>query len=478
MYGTAFSAFSSELCKIADTVKTTPAALKSVLLPHQERIIRRIKKSPGLVVAHGLGSGKTYSSIAASVKLNPDNVTVLVPAALKDNYKKELDKHVEGTLPVQIGSLQKAVKDGEMAASDLLIVDEAHRARESKSKTYGTLSKAKAKKRLMLTASPVYNKPKDIASLVNLAAGKKILPLGSDFDKKYVKQPRTGLLALLPWSDPDPQIIRKKELGGVLNAWVDRHESTGSDFPDRTDERVSVPMSKRQAKIHQMAWGGLPLMTRMRMKKGLPPHKKELQELNKFESQARQVSNTEAPFTVGGDAPITPKLRTAYGKFKEKADSNPRHKAVVYSNYLGSLTDYSKMLEQDGVPHASFTGKQKGKERKQIIEDFNNDKIKALLVSSAGGEGLDLKGTRQVQVLEPHWNEEKVKQVIGRAIRHKSHANLPAKERKVHVEKYDTYPKGLLGGKKLSVEDWLYDMSDQKERLNNQLLDLIQSEDK
>ena len=47
-----------------------------------------------------------------------------------------------------------------------------------------------------------------------------------------------------------------------------------------------------------------------------------------------------------------------------------------------------------------------------------------LLLSDAGKEGLDLKETSQVHVLEPQWNDEKVEQVIGRAVRFKSHARF------------------------------------------------------
>lgn len=470
----------SELIKIAETIHTTPAQLKTVLLPHQKRVVKRMEKSPGLVVAHGLGSGKTLASIAASVQLQPDSVTVAVPASLKDNYKKELDKHVEGTIPVKLESLQRAAKRGKLDQSDMLIVDEAHRARNPSSKTFGVLKKDVAAKRMLLTASPVYNKPEDIAPLVNLAAGDKVLPVGKDFEKKFIQAPGEGMMALMPWKDPNPKVVKQKELGGILNAWVDKHQETGGEFPDRTDKRISVPMDKQQTKLHRMAWGELPMMVRLRMKKGLPPTKKDLQEINKFESQARQISNTLRPFTnPGEEAQITPKLRAAFRNLKSQADENPKHKAVVYSNYLSSLDDYEKMLERNKIPHARFTGKQKPKERKQIIEDYNKGKIKTLLVSSAAGEGLDLKGTRQVQVLEPHWNEEKLRQVVGRAIRHQSHSHLPKKDRHVNVEKYETYPKGALTffGKEMGVEQWLYDMSDQKDRVNKKVLDLIQSED-
>jgi ERCC4-related helicase len=77
--------------------------------------------------------------------------------------------------------------------------------------------------------------------------------------------------------------------------------------------------------------------------------------------------------------------------------------------------------------------------RKKIVENFNDGVYDALLISSAGAEGLDLKKTTSVHILEPHWNNEKIEQVIGRAVRYDSHKGL-SKEKQV-VEVYQYYAK-------------------------------------
>ena len=46
--------------------------------------------------------------------------------------------------------------------------------------------------------------------------------------------------------------------------------------------------------------------------------------------------------------------------------------------------------------------------------------------------------------MEPHWNEAKVQQVIGRGIRYKSHVDLPPEQRKVEV--FYWYSIGVLLG--------------------------------
>jgi hypothetical protein len=50
--------------------------------------------------------------------------------------------------------------------------------------------------------------------------------------------------------------------------------------------------------------------------------------------------------------------------------------------------------------------------------------------------------TGGVHILEPHFNDEKINQVIGRAARYESHANLPEEDRNVQVYKYQSnFPK-------------------------------------
>ena len=92
------------------------------------------------------------------------------------------------------------------------------------------------------------------------------------------------------------------------------------------------------------------------------------------------------------------------------------------------------------------------KKREEIVEEYNNNKIKVLLISKAGGEGLDLKATRNIIIMEPSWNEATHKQVIGRAIRYKSHEGVPKKDRVV-----DVYRLFLLKRAEEAVIDQLMD---------------------
>jgi len=59
--------------------------------------------------------------------------------------------------------------------------------------------------------------------------------------------------------------------------------------------------------------------------------------------------------------------------------------------------------------------------------------IKVVLISQAGSEGLDFKFIRQVHILEPWYNMNRIEQIIGRAVRNCSHKDLPFNERNVQI---------------------------------------------
>jgi SNF2 family DNA or RNA helicase len=475
--------------KLADII--TP------LQPHQKRVVDRLQEQRGLVVAHGLGSGKTLSSIAAAESLGLPT-SIVVPASLQANYLKEIDKHTNpGLKNFKLDSLQKITRNADQNyTTGLLVVDEAHRLRDPKTKGYKAIKKTVADKKLLLTASPVYNHPVDVSSLVNIAAGEKVLPEDKkDFEAKYIKREAIkpslwGRLVHRAKPGEREVLTNTRELSGVLKQWVDYHENTANKeyFPERKDEFIRVPMSAKQQVVYDALLDKAPAWVKYKVKKGLPPNKQEKQLINSFLTTQRQVSGNIRPYVEG----LSPeeavehavKANEAFKRFNENLKKDSSSKAVVYSNYLDAgLEPYEVLLKQNKIPFGKFTGQMKKKERDQVIKDFNDDKIKALLVSSAGGEGLDLKGTRQVQILDPHWNNEKIEQVIGRAIRFKSHDHLPEAKRNVTVERYlATTRPGLFSrildrkSSDMSADEYLDMLSKNKDELNNALRGLLQKQ--
>jgi Helicase conserved C-terminal domain/SNF2-related domain len=467
------------------------AKVKTPLQPHQQRVVDRItaEDQPGLVVAHGLGSGKTLTSIAAQEALGLPS-DVIVPAALQANYAKERRKHMTGASPTaRIQSMQNLARKGTATTNPLLIVDEAHRARDPGSRTQQALQQSTAKKRMLLTGSPFYNHPADIAPLVNLVANRGILPGDREaFSDRYISNEAVspGIIRRLMGVKPgERQVLNQKrapELQKVFNKWVDYHGGSKENFPDVAYQDVPVQMTPEQLKIYDAVLKGGPRWLDYKIKSRLPPSKREAKSLNTFLSGVRQISNTTEPFQTGEAE--DPKIQRAFGDLQKTLAENERAKAVVYSNFLGAgIKPYRERLQAARIPFGEFTGHQSQTERDQMVRDYNANKLRALLLSSAGGEGLDLKGTRLMQILEPHWNEEKLHQVEGRGARYMSHADLPPEERKLLVQRYlSTRPRsGLLERAHLkkpggSVDEYLQQLSNDKSRLIDQFRALMEQQ--
>ena len=75
-----------------------------------------------------------------------------------------------------------------------------------------------------------------------------------------------------------------------------------------------------------------------------------------------------------------------------------------------------------------------------LTNDNNKDgfKTKVILISKAGSEGIDLKFIRQVHILDPWYNMNRLEQIFGRAVRNKSHKALPFDKRNVQLFMHGT----------------------------------------
>ncbi len=97
------------------------------------------------------------------------------------------------------------------------------------------------------------------------------------------------------------------------------------------------------------------------------------------------------------------------------------------------LTPIMKWLESRNKKYRHVTGDLSIEERKTAVEDYNDGKVSILLISKSGGEGLDLKGTNYIIIMEPSWNENAIEQIIGRGVRYKSHEGLSKSKQNVTI---------------------------------------------
>ena len=110
----------------------------------------------------------------------------------------------------------------------------------------------------------------------------------------------------------------------------------------------------------------------------------------------------------------------------------------TYALYTGTETTEEKEIIRNvfnsswnSVPSTLAT------QLKEINQNNNlGEIIKILMITSSGSEGITLKNTRFVHLVEPYWHPVRTDQVIGRARRICSHKDLPEYLRSVEVFVY------------------------------------------
>ncbi len=474
---------------------------RAVTQAHQERVLSKLDQETGIVAAHSMGSGKTLTALLAiekALKESPKKVLVAVPAPLVSNMKEESEKHkIDISDPrVILLSYEGAVaKASELAKENysLAVMDEAHRLRNKETKRASELDKVfeRADKTLQLTGTPIYNKPHDIAVLVNQAAGKKVLPEDQKaFEARYIGQRKIepGFFAktvLGVSTGYQPYLKNTNELKSILKQYVDVYDAkveNPGDFPTTHEKVVRVEMDEHQQKIYNFLEGNLPAPIRWKIRMGLPLDKKESANLNAFSTGVRQASNSTAPFVrQPSEDYVTPKIGKMADSFVGHAKSTPNFKGFVYSNYLDAgLRSYQAELHRRGIKAEIFDGSLSRKQKDDLKNRYNAGEMNCLLVSSSGAEGLNLKGTKLVQIMEPHFNKSKIDQVVARAVRYKSHEHLPDEERHVIVERYHSVLRPstmdkVLGSPGKSIDEYLENMSNEKHVIQKGIMDLIKS---
>ena len=71
-------------------------------------------------------------------------------------------------------------------------------------------------------------------------------------------------------------------------------------------------------------------------------------------------------------------------------------------------------------------------------DNLNGERIKVIIISEAGSEGIDLKNIRQIHIMDPWYNMNRIEQIIGRGVRNCSHKFLPFNKRNVQIFLYGT----------------------------------------
>jgi hypothetical protein len=165
----------------------------------------------------------------------------------------------------------------------------------------------------------------------------------------------------------------------------------------------------------------------------------------------------------------------------------------TYALYTGTETSEEKEIiryiyngEWDKIPDSIAR-----ELRRSHVNNNMGEVIKILMITSSGSEGINLRNTRFVHIMEPYWHPVRTEQVIGRARRICSHKDLPQSKQTVEVFLYlmTFSPEQLISDEAIELkrkdlskalprvpitsDEYLFEISEIKARLTGQLTDII-----
>jgi superfamily II DNA or RNA helicase len=387
---------------------------KMPMKKHQLAVVKHLNDHRGLLAIHSTGAGKTLTSVAASqcyLDKHPNRkVIVVTPVSLQENFKKEMIAYgAEIDDRYEFYTIQGFVTKDVMCRKSMLIIDEVHNLRtEIRKSRSGKLTGAyaqalvdcakKADRVLLLTATPIVNGLHDLANPMAMIDGKKPMTK-SEFQKIFAE----GSNSLANYME------------GKISMYKPDEKATAKYYPRSNKNDIFIPMSSMFEKSYD-----------------------DLQNLELDKLPAALGDGDLAAFFNGVRRGInsldlceSPKVEWI---MKHISKSNREDKYVIFSHFIDcGLQLLINQLNLHDISFERIDGSLSMKKRKEIVDKYNSNQIKVLLISKAGGEGLDLKETRNIIIMEPAWNEAAHEQIIGRGIRFMSHYHLPEERQIVDV---------------------------------------------
>lgn len=166
---------------------------------------------------------------------------------------------------------------------------------------------------------------------------------------------------------------------------------------------------------------------------------------------------------------------------------------LVYSQFLDSGIELMSrallangMIEycgknNSGGTFAIISGDVSPDKRAELVRIFNDPEnrdgsiLSLLLITSTGAEGISLDCGRHIHIMEPYWNWSRIRQIITRIIRLKSHISLDRKHQFVQPYIYlSDYPTDKKSKSEPTTDVTLFEKAVLNQQLINKFLEAIQ----
>jgi SNF2 family DNA or RNA helicase len=401
-------------------------------LPHQLETAKQVIENMNgkAILADEVGLGKTIEAglilkeymIRGLVK----KVLILVPASLVTQWASELNSkffipavtqrksYVWEQYDVVVSSIDTAKRSPHREIInqldyDLIIIDEAHKLKNNKTKNYEFVQNLKKKFCLLLTATPIQNRIEEIFNLVSLL---KPGHLGSEtaFYEKYKRDSRS-----LNDDEHLKELVNKVMIRN-------RRADTGIEWTKRKVETIPIEITEQESELYNAItelkregdWtqgSAFSVMTLQReacsSREAVYHTLKNMLEKQENPSQAYKdkiqylISKVEA---VGQNS----KAKKALELIQSIDD-----KVIIFTEYRATQLYLQWFLKQHGITSVPFRGGFK-RGKKDWMRELFQKHAQVLIATEAGGEGINLQFCHHIINFDLPWNPMRLEQRIGR----------------------------------------------------------------
>ncbi|MGP4107290.1 DEAD/DEAH box helicase [Virgibacillus sp. L01] len=408
--------------------------LKSLdYLPHMEFLDHQIscanqvieEMSGRAILADEVGLGKTIEAglILKEYMLRGlvKKVLILVPASLVNQWAKELnEKFYIPAIPhrknyswdqteIMITSIDTAKRSPHREHIldidyDFILIDEAHKLKNHKTKNFAFVRSLKKKYCLLLTATPVQNR---LVELFNLVSILKPGHLG-DYDS-FLEQ----------YGKDRKKIKQDKYLKQLVQKVMIRNTRKNTEFDKvkRKIETIWIDFKKEEQDVYshlQSVTEVFATFSKITLLRELCSSREAC-----FLSLQKMITSNEREEVI---KPITDKIEQLPQHVKaEKAVEVIKQlgdeKVIIFTEYRATQLYLQWYLKENDITSVPFRGGFK-KGKKDWMKQLFENRAQVLIATEAGGEGINLQFCNHLINYDLPWNPMRLEQRIGRIHRY------------------------------------------------------------
>lgn len=377
------------------------------------------------ILADEVGLGKTIEAglILKEYMLRGlvKKVLILVPASLVNQWAKELNEkfyipaishrknYPWDQCDIMITSIDTAKRSPHREQIldldyDFILIDEAHKLKNHKTKNFAFVQSLKKKYCLLLTATPVQNQLVEIFNLVSILRPGHLGNFDSFLeqygkDRKKIKQDKYL-----------KQLIQKVMIRNT-------RDNTKMNTIKRNIETVWLDFTTKEKDVYthlQNVTEVFPAFSKITLLRELCSSKEAC-----FLT-LQKMANTDAK--VEALKPLAEKIGQLHHHIKaEKAveiiKKSGDEKVIIFTEYRATQLYLQWYLKENGITSVPFRGGFK-KGKKDWMKQLFENHAQVLIATEAGGEGINLQFCNQLINYDLPWNPMRLEQRIGRIHRY------------------------------------------------------------